>query len=283
MIEGTPSRTALRVAMRRAAHQVFDRPLVLEDPVALRILPQEQQDEVKRTPDGLRKPFSAAIRAFMVVRSRHAEDLLGAAVARGLSQYVLLGAGLDTFAYRNPFSGLRVFEVDFPATQVWKRSLLTEAGVPVPENACYAPVDFEEHSLAEGLAEAGFDFTQPVFFAWLGVVPYLTERGFSETLRFIAERPAGSGVVFDYSQPREVLPPVEQMMLDSMSARVAQAGEPFQLFFRKEELSGRLTEAGFREIEDLGGPDLSARYLAGREDGLALRGSGGRIISAWRG
>jgi len=118
MIEGTPSRTALRVAMRRAAHQVFDRPLVLEDPVALRILPQEQQDEVKRTPDGLRKPFSAAIRAFMVVRSRYAEDLLGAAVARGLSQYVLLGAGLDTFAYRNPFPSLRVFEVDFPATQV---------------------------------------------------------------------------------------------------------------------------------------------------------------------
>ncbi len=268
--------------MRRAAHQVFDRPLVLDDPIAQRILPAEQREEVKRTPDSLRKPFSAAIRAFMVVRSRYAEDLLASAVTRGLAQYVLLGAGLDTFAYRNPFPGLQVFEVDFPATQLWKHSLLAEAGIDIPANTHYAPVDFEEHSLADGLAEAGFDFHRPAFFAWLGVVPYLTDAAFRQTLRFIVERPAGSGVVFDYSQPREVLPFVEQMMLDSMSARVAQAGEPFQLFFRKEDLAQRLAETGFSTMEDLGGPDLTERYLAGRTDGLQLRGKGGRIVSAWK-
>lgn len=282
MIEGTPSRTALRVAMRRAAHQVFDRPLVLEDPIALPILLPEQQEEVKRTPDALRKPFSAAIRAFMVVRSRYAEDLLSEAVRNGLTQYVLLGAGLDTFAYRNPFPELQVFEVDFPATQVWKRSLLAEAGIAIPANTHYAPVDFEEHSLADGLAEAGFDFDRPAFFAWLGVVPYLTDAAFSQTLRFIVERPAGSGVVFDYSQPREVLSPVEQMMLDSMSARVAQAGEPFQLFFRKEEMQERLAGTGFTRTEDLGGQELTERYLKDRTDGLQLRGKAGRIAAAWK-
>src|ERR1700754_1314621 len=130
-----PSRTALRVALRRAAHQLYDaRPLVLDDPIAVPILGEAYADELNRTPKLSHRIFSAALRAYLVGRSRYAEDMLAEAVAQGVTQYVLLGAGLDTFAHRNPYSNLRVFEVDHPATQSWKRLLLMKTTLPSPEN-----------------------------------------------------------------------------------------------------------------------------------------------------
>jgi methyltransferase (TIGR00027 family) len=133
MDEARPSRTALRVAMRRAAHQLYDAPpLVLEDPLAVPILGREYRAEVERTQFKLHKPHSVALRAFLVARSRYAEDLLAHAVANGVTQYVLLGAGLDTFAHRNPHPHLRVFEVDHPATQLWKRELLAANNLATP-------------------------------------------------------------------------------------------------------------------------------------------------------
>ena len=129
--EVNPSRTALRVALRRAAHQLHDaKPLVFEDPLAVRILGKEHYEEVKRTPDSVKRPFSAALRAFMVVRARLAEDALAAAVRElGVRQYLVLGAGLDTFACRNPYADVRVFEVDHPATQAWKMKMLAALGL----------------------------------------------------------------------------------------------------------------------------------------------------------
>ncbi len=271
--------------MRRAAHQLYDaQPLVLDDPIAVPILGSEYLPEVHRTATKLHKPFSVALRAFLVVRSRYAEDKLAYAVANGVTQYVLLGAGLDTFAHRNPHPNLRVFEVDHPATQEWKRELLQASGISTPRTLTYAPVDFEHHSLAEGLELAGFNRELPTFFAWLGVVPYLTHAAFRSTLNFIAAQPSGTGVVFDYGQPRSALPFFEQLAHDSLASRVQLAGEPFQLFFTPDEIATELSSNGvaFHSIEDLGTPEINARYFIHRADNLKVLGSSGRLLSAWR-
>jgi methyltransferase (TIGR00027 family) len=280
MQQSIPSRTALRVAMRRAAHQLYDaHPLVLDDPVAVPILGQEFLPEVHKTATKLEKPFSVALRAFLVARSRYAEDTLANAVTQGVTQYVLFGAGLDTFAYRNPYPDLRVFEVDHPATQQWKRELLNSNRITIPNNLSFVPVDFEHQSLVTQMLAAGFDTAIPTFFAWLGVVPYLTLEAFRSTLRFIASQPPDSGLVFDYGQPRSALPRLEQLAHDSLAARVQQAGEPFQLFFTPREAASEL--AAFYNLEDLGSPEINARYFDNRTDKLRLLGSAGRILSAW--
>lgn len=283
MEDARPSRTALRVAMRRAAHQLYDAPpLVFNDSIAVKILGPhavETERTPGRNPANKPRPFSVSLRAFLVARSRYAEDLLAHAVQRGVTQYVLLGAGLDTFAHRNPYSSLRVFEVDHPATQQWKRDLLQTTGLTDPPNLSYAPVDFEHQSLATQLHAAGFIPVVPTFFAWLGVVPYLTLNAFRETLRFIAAHTPGSGVVFDYGQPRSVLPPHEQQARDSLASRVHLAGEAFQLFFTPQEIAAEL--AAFPNLEDIGTPEINARYFANRTDELKMIGSADRLISAW--
>jgi methyltransferase (TIGR00027 family) len=267
--------------MRRAAHQIYDaQPLVFDDPFAVSILGDSYAEEVRRTPTRTDRPFSVSLRAFLVARSRYAEDNLARAVERGVSQYVLLGAGLDTFAHRNAYPELKVFEVDHPATQQWKRELLEAGGIAAPERLTYAPVDFEQQSLPAQLTEAGFDATVPSFFAWLGVVPYLTAEAFRATVGFIAAQPAGSGVVMDYSRPRHVLPFLEQLAHDSLAARVALAGEPFQLFFTPEEMAAELT--AFREVEDLDTGEINRRYFADRSDSLRLMGTAGHLLCAWR-
>ena len=272
MEEATPSRTALRVALRRAAHQLYDSPVVFDDPVAVPILGKAYDEELRRTPRRADRPFSTSLRAFLVVRSRYAEDNLKNAVAAGVRQYVLLGAGLDTFAHRNTYAQLRVFEVDHPNTQAWKRELLERNGIATPVGLTYAPVDFESQSLAERLQASGFDRNEPAFFAWLGVVPYLT-------LQFIEGQAAGSGVVFDYARPRATLPPLEQLAYDSLAARVQNAGEPFQLAFTVEEMAHELS--GFRSVEDIGSVKMNARYFQGRTDQLAVRRTAGRVVCAW--
>jgi methyltransferase (TIGR00027 family) len=280
MEEARPSRTALRVAMRRAAHQIYDaRPLVFEDPIAVPILGKQYLPEVERTATKLHKPFSVSLRAFLVARSRYAEDSLAHAVSQGVTQYVLLGAGLDTFAHRNPYPQLRVFEVDHPATQQWKRELLESNGIASPHGLIYAPTDFEHQTLPEQLVRAGFDSDAPAFFAWLGVVPYLTLSAFRSTLSFIASRSSGSGVVLDYGLPRSALPFLEQLAHDSLASRVQLAGEPFQLFFTPDDIAREFV--GFQKLEDIGTPEINAHYLSTRSDNLRVRGSAGRLLRAW--
>jgi methyltransferase (TIGR00027 family) len=282
MIEAQPSRTALRVALRRAAHQLHDaRPLVFDDPLAVRILGPEFAPELARTPDAEKRPFSAALRAFMVARARLAEDALAAAYRDdGVRQYLVLGAGLDTFAYRNPYADVKVFEVDHPATQAWKREMLAAAKIAVPETMRHVAVDFERQSLRDELAAAGFDFSAPVMTAWLGVVPYLTIEAFRATVGLLGSFAGRSGVVFDYSLPREALPPREQLMLDSMADRVKLSGEPFRLFFMPDELREELSATGLRVVEDLEGAAITERLFKGRTDGLLLRGKGGHVCHA---
>jgi methyltransferase (TIGR00027 family) len=215
-------------------------------------------------------PVGRDFRAFMAVRSRYVEDHLAKAVAEGVTQYVVLGAGLDTFAYRNPFPALKVFEVDFPATQVWKKQMLAQAGIDVPVGLTFVPLDFEHHTLAEGLLDSGFDAGQPAFFGWLGVIPYLTREAFRATLSAIGRLPEGSGVGFDYALAPETLSPEGRVAFDALAARVAAAGEPFQLFFTPEGMDSELRRAGFHRVEQLDSRQLNEIYFKDREDGLKL-------------
>jgi methyltransferase (TIGR00027 family) len=277
MLETRPSRTAQRVAARRASHQSLDVPVVFPDPLAVAIAGAESA----HSSDALQRD-SRALRAFIAVRSRFAEDQLAAAIERGVRQYIVLGAGLDTFAYRNPFQrlGLHVFEVDHPATQEWKRLRLREAGIPIPRELTFAPVDFEREPLAKRLHDAGFRSDHSAFFSWLGVTPYLSRPAFDATVEFIAGLAPGSGVAFDYAVLRSLLTPVQQVALDALSGRVALAGEPFQLFFDPAEFTRYFARIGFNRIEDLGPDEINSRYFAERADGLAVSG-GGHLLCAW--
>lgn len=272
-----PSRTAYRVATRRALHQIVDRPPVLDDPIALKILGEETAAELRAAPGG-KSLGSANMRAFMAARARFAEDELAGAVARGVRQCVVLGAGLDTFAYRNPYPGLRVIEVDHPATQSWKRELL--AAAKIPESAVYVAVDFAKQSLAEELAKSAFHPAEPAFFSWLGVVPYLTREAAFSTLAWIASLARGTEVVFDYGVDRSRLNFIERAALEALSERVARAGEPFQLLFDPEQLALELNALGFSGIEDLASPEINRRYFRHRADGLCVRGNIGRLLAA---
>ncbi len=278
MQTGRASRTALRVAIRRAAHQLMEQPRILEDPIVLRLLGPGFERDLERASHSVARDF----RAFMAVRSRYAEDQLAEAVTAGVAQYVLLGAGLDTFAYRNPFPHLRVYEVDFPATQEWKRGMLAEAAVAVPENTVFVPLDFEHRTLADGLAGAGFDFNAPAFCGWLGVVPYLTLDAFRATLATIGRLPAGSGVCFDYALDPETLTPLRRTVFDALAERVARAGEPFRTFFTPDELESELQRAGFHRVHQIDTGGLNDLYFRDRADGLRLSAEGlGMMATAW--
>jgi len=280
MQEGKFSRTAQRVAIRRAAHQLLDQPRVLDDPLALRIIGAEAADALRSSPRE-DHGFSRAFRAFMAARSRYAEDQLAHAVGNGANQYVVLGAGLDTFACRNPHPGLRVFEVDHPDTQAWKREQLKDAGIVIPPSLTFVPVDFERQTLSDGLGQSGFSASDPVFFSWLGVTPYLTQAAFITTLSFIAKMPPGSGVVFDFAVDRKLLNFGQKMALDALSRRVAASGEPFQLSFDPAQLRDELKGLGFRRTEFLQGEQINALYFQDRADGLRVRGGLGHLMGAW--
>jgi methyltransferase (TIGR00027 family) len=278
MKTGRASKTALRVAIRRAAHQIVEQPRILDDPIAVPLLGPGFARDMERASHKVGRDF----RAFMAARSRYTEDHLAEAVTRGVTQYVVLGAGLDTFAYRNPFPSLRVFEVDFPATQAWKREMLAEAAITSPESLTFVPLDFEHKALAEGLAEAGFDASRPAYFGWLGVVPYLTLDAFRATLSAIAQLPTGTAVSFDYALAPETLSPRGRMAFDALSRRVASAGEPFQLFFTPDTLEKDLRHAGFHRIEQLDSDHINELYFKNRADGLKLSPVNlAMLVTAW--
>jgi methyltransferase (TIGR00027 family) len=271
-----PSRTAQGAALHRAAHQLVDRPPVFADPLALRIVGEEAAGELRAGHDRHALSESAFLRAFIATRSRFTEDSLAESYDRGVRQYAILGAGLDTFAYERArrFEGLAIFEIDHPATQGWKRARLGEAAIAIPQSVTYAPVDFERDTLANGLARAGFDCAKPAFFAWLGVTPYLTREAIRATLAFIAALAPGSGVAFDYAQPPDNGDARQRKGFEAMAARVAAAGEPFKSFFAPEELAADLGRLGFSRIEDFDAAALNARYFQNRADGLKLAGRG---------
>lgn len=278
-----PSLTAQRVAMSRAAHQIFDHPRVLEDPLALRIIGPQSAQAVRSGAQQYSARRARYLRAFLVARSRLAEDALADALGRGVRQYVVLGAGLDTFAYRSPHAAsiLRVFEVDHPQTQSWKRRQLAAAEIDIPPSLTFVPVDFETQTLADELRRAGLRAEEPSFCSWLGVSMYLTREAVLNTLRTIASLPAGSGIVFDYAVSPGTLTFVRRLAARALMSRVAAAGEPWKSFFEPGELAGALRTLGFRHTQDFGPGELNVRFFNDRTDGLCVAGLG-RVMSAWR-
>ncbi|MEU4240825.1 SAM-dependent methyltransferase [Actinoplanes sp. NPDC026619] len=254
-------------AHARAVHQIADSASVFPDPLAVRIAGMD--------PDApARGGMPPAVRMFMAIRHRLAEDRLARA---GAAQVVILGAGLDTFAYRNPYPEMRVFEVDQPDTQAWKRKRLADAGIAVPGNVVYCPVDLSDIAALE---EAGFDRRTPSFFASLGVVPYLAADVLVGMLRFVAGLEAPAELVFDYNQPRATLPPRRQEALAEVAAGLARGGEPWRSFFATGEMAALLMDAGFDAVEDLGWDECLQRYAV--DPGLPDL-FGGRIVTAGRG
>ena len=277
MLEKEPSRTAWMAATHRAAHQVLERGFIFGDPLALRILGQDAETVAR---DAQAHPERRGMRVFIAARAHLAESTLRVGVEqRGVSQLVVLGAGLDTFAYRNPMADrLRVFEVDHPATQAWKRRRLDEAGIAVPDGVIYAPVDFEREALLDGLAAAGFEPARRTFFMWLGVVPYLTSEAVRATLAAIGGLPGGAEVAFDYADPPAVLSDEARAAHQVRAERVAAIGEPWLSYFEPPALHALLTASGFAEVEDLGPPALAARYWPGVARAIPERG--GHVVLA---
>ncbi|MFE7666268.1 class I SAM-dependent methyltransferase [Streptomyces celluloflavus] len=259
MEAGRPSRTAMRAAHARARHQA-DPQRVFTDPLASKIL-HLGPAELTPPPDD---PVARYNIRFVAARSRFAEDSLASAVTAGTRQAVILGAGLDTFACRNPHTGLTVFEVDHPDTQEWKRQRMAAAGMAVPPSLAFAPVDFERDTLAAALHSAGLDRTRAAFFIWLGVTPYLTRDAVLTTLRFVAEHTAPVHVVFDYYlEPPSAMAPELRTAHEAATRRVAELGEPWLSYFTPDGLADELRAMRLTDIEDLPGPELLARYLDG--------------------
>ena len=271
LVEGAPSATAQGAAVLRALHQVIDYPRILDDPLAVTIIGPEGAQGLQAAADRQ----AHGLRAFVALRSRYAEDRLAAAVERGVRQYVVLGAGLDTFAYRNPHAnrGLKVFEVDHPATQRWKRARLEEVGIPLPPTLTFAPVDFETQDLSAQLQKAGFDFGRPAFFSLLGVVIYLTEAAAMQSLGIVSRCAPGTEIVFEFSLPASRLSDTARASRQEAMARVAAIGEPWITFFDPEPLAGQLRALGFTGVDMLTPEDANRDYFTGRVDRLRIGSS----------
>jgi methyltransferase (TIGR00027 family) len=260
MQDGQASVTALGAAGHRAAHQVLERGSVFADPLALRILGPDADAAIALARE---RPERRPLRLFIAMRSCLAEDSARRAIENGVRQILVLGAGLDTFAYRlEPTHGLRVFELDHPATQAEKRRRLAEAQIAEPAHVSYVAHDFDRGSMKAALKAAGLDPDRGAFVLWLGVTPYLTGEKVFATLGELASLPGGTEVVFDYANPPEAVEETDARNFHrEMAERVAASGEPFRGYFDTPELHARARKLGFSEIEDLDRAALVARYL----------------------
>ncbi|MFO1116807.1 MAG: SAM-dependent methyltransferase [Beijerinckiaceae bacterium] len=279
MIENQFSRTARGAALHRAAHQTFEQGAIFQDPLACAILgltPVEAAAEAANDDHGRR------MRLFVAARARFAEDCLAQAVRRGVRQAVVLGAGLDTFGLRNPHAGLglRVFEVDHPDTQAWKRERLAAMGQRLPESLTFAPVDFERDSFLERLATVGFDMERPAFFVWLGVTPYLTREATLASLAAIGSIPGGE-VAFDYTEGRKPHEGEGLAFHDRLTERVAALGEPIVGALDPQDLAKEAAARGLTEQEDLDISAIRVRYFGAPPD-PAQRTSSGHLFRARR-
>jgi methyltransferase (TIGR00027 family) len=276
---------ALAVARWRALHQIADYPLVFEDPLSLLILGPEaiRQIQELRTPQIVRS--SASVRAFLVARSRFTEDRLAAALEDGVRQYVILGAGLDTYPYRPRAprsSSMTYYEVDAPDAQAWKRDCLREAGISTPQSLAYVPADFSKDDLSERMATVGFRFDQPAFFSFLGVAIFLAESEVMTILRFVASLPEKTQIVFDYGIPSTQLDEGQYRQRARAMHHSASLGEPLRTFFDTDCLIDELTELGFAQTVVLDGAELNRLYFTGRADGLRVAPGGRRVMVARR-
>lgn len=273
MKTGTPSRTAILTAAHRAAHFLLDRPPILSDSFARALAGFTSDGELLRYLDQFALPDFPSHRTLFASRSRYTEDALAAAAQAGISQYAILGAGLDSFAYRcpNEMRSLRIYEIDHPTSQAWKRARVIEVGIRPPPTLRYIPVDFERETLTQKLAKGGIDRGAKAFFSWLGVTQYLTRDAVLSTLREIASATVpGSRLVATFPVPSAMLNHEEREILTSVAARAASVGEPWLSFFEPEEMEALLKQASFSDVHCCGPAEISEKYLSGRADGLRM-------------
>jgi len=276
-----PESTAVRVALWRAMHvQVDPPPHVIADEVGLRLV--APSDGWRQRPD-MDATFTAPFRASIVGRARFIEDLVTEQASRGVGQYVILGAGLDTFAQRKPQSAskLEVFEVDQPGPQTWKRERLIQLGFGIPEWLRFVPVNFEAgDSWWERIVTAGFDTRAPAIVASAGVSMYLTKEAVAATLRQVATLASGSTFVMTFLMPLELADPEVRPGLEMAAKGARASGTPFISFFTPEELIAMAREAGFRRAEHVSTALIAQRYFAGRADGLRPPNNAEEILVA---
>lgn len=267
-VVGTPDNTAVRTALWRALHtEVDEPPYVLEDEIGAQLAGEDGW----RERGDMVPAASRGKRGTVVGRARLTEDLVAEAASRGVDQYVVLGAGLDTFAQRRPAaaSAVTVFEIDQPETQAWKQSRLTELGYGVPEWLRLVPVDFEANDdWWDRLQAAGFDASRPAVVSWLGVTMYLTEEATAATLKQVASLPAGSSLILTFFRHLEDLLPEDVQIRRASREGARRAGTPFIGFYTPDQISALARQAGFAEAEYVSAAGLADRYFAGRTDGL---------------
>jgi methyltransferase (TIGR00027 family) len=271
-----PSRTALIIARQRAAHQALDHGAILYDPFALKILREDEKDVLQFANA---HPLASIGRLFTAARSRIAEDASSRAVERGVRQIVILGAGLDTFALRNPHGAqIRIYEVDHPATQAGKCERLAEAQIALPPWLIFAPVDFEQDEVGEKLVAAGFRQNAPAFFTWLGVTPYLTQAAIGRTLDYISSI-RNSEVVFDYMEPPEGFSEELRQIEKARAEQLEKMGERSLSRFEPAGIATLLRSHGFCDLEDVDFDEIAARF-GGAVQGLAPGHAGMHVVHA---
>jgi methyltransferase (TIGR00027 family) len=267
--QAAPDSTAARVAMWRALHVEADAPPhVLDDTIGLTLL--APGDDWRARGD-MNPQFTRPFRASIVARARFIEDLVAREVERGVAQYVILGAGLDSFAQRRPeiASRMTVFEVDPPGPQAWKHRRLIELGYGVPDWLRFVPVDFEAgESWRAKLVQHGFDATKPAIVVSTGVSMYLTKEANAATLREVAAFAPGSIFAMTFLLPIELADPDVRPGLEMAEKGARASGTPFISFFRPDEIRALALDAGFREAQHVSAADLTQRYFANRPDGL---------------
>jgi methyltransferase (TIGR00027 family) len=263
-----PSQTALLLAAARALHREEPPPWVLDDALALDLAGAAGRALRERLRAELAGPALLAFCRWACVRARAPEDRVERALASGTRQYVILGAGLDSFAYRRGdlLDRLRVFEVDHPASQAWKRRRLAELGIARPPNLVFVPVDFERQTLRGALAAAGFDAGAPAIFAWIGVTLYLTREAIRATLATVAACPAGSRIVLTYNRPPAALGGLGRDTDAAIGRLAGELGEPIVSRFEPDEIAGLLGELGFDDLIDIGPEEAARTYFPGRAD-----------------
>jgi methyltransferase (TIGR00027 family) len=271
-----PSRMALMVARQRAAHQLLDHGAILDDPFAMKILREDAKDVLQFADQ---HPLASIGRLLTAARSRIAEDALAKAVERGVRQVVILGAGLDTFALRNPHAArISIFEVDHPATQAWKRERLVGAELAPPPWLTFVPVDFEQDDLQQKLSSAGFERTSAAFFTWLGVVPYLTHDAIGSTLDYMASI-QNSEVVFDYMEAPEAFSQEIRGVVTERTKQLEKTQERWASRFDPAGIRAILRAHGFCDIEDISFQQIASRF-GGDVQGLATGQAGVHVVHA---
>lgn len=263
MLDNRPSQTQLRTAIRRATHQLLDGHIILHDPVALRVVPEAADPQIIAALQNDQAPDLALLRTLFAMRSRFAEDRLAAAIARGARQYVVLGAGLDTFPWRQPQAAqaLRLFMVDHPQSVAWSLQRFRDAGLSPPENTTYLPADLERDNLGDVLTGHGVDPTAITFVSMLGVAQYLSEPAVAGVLRFAAALPRDSEIVISIALPEHQLSGADLDAARRSSRFTGSIGEPWLTRMTPQELRARLSGLGLRNVFHLTPEIARRRYL----------------------